>query len=93
MRVSYLPSLTIIHLINKERYDVVYDFQGLCMPVGKGKVQIAVTMPEEQRDLLKEYAESHHWSMSQAASLLVAEGLEKWLEEESPKTITRKKPK
>lgn len=51
------------------------------MPVGKGKVQIAVTMPDEQKDLLKKYADAHHWSMSQAASLLIAEGLENWLKE------------
>lgn len=34
-------------------------------------------MPNELRDALKTYAEAHHWSMSQAACLLIADGLKK----------------
>lgn len=47
------------------------------MPVSDDKVQIAVVMTRELKQILKEYAESHHWSMSQAAALLIADGLKK----------------
>ena len=47
------------------------------MPVSDDKVQIAVVMTRELKQTLKEYAESHHWSMSQAAALLIADGLKK----------------
>jgi hypothetical protein len=47
------------------------------MPVGDDKVQIAVVMPRTLKQELKAYAEDHHWSMSQAAALLIAEGLKR----------------
>lgn len=47
------------------------------MPVGDDKVQIAVVMPKTLKEELKLYADDHHWSMSQAAALLIADGLKK----------------
>ncbi len=47
------------------------------MPKGKNSTQIGVIMPNDLRDALKAYAEAHHWSMSQAACLLIADGLKK----------------
>jgi hypothetical protein len=47
------------------------------MPVGDDKVQIAVVMPKTLKEELKAYAEDHHWSMSQAAALLIEDGLKK----------------
>jgi hypothetical protein len=48
------------------------------MPKGKNSVQIGVIMPNELKDLLQSYADAHHWSMSQAACLLIKAGLEDW---------------
>lgn len=47
------------------------------MPVSDDKVQIAVVITRTLKEELKLYAESHHWSMSQAAALLIADGLKK----------------
>ena len=47
------------------------------MPVSDDKVQIAVVMTRDLKQVLKEYADSHHWSMSQAAALLIEDGLKR----------------
>lgn len=47
------------------------------MPVADDKIQIAVVIPRTLKEELKAYAEDHHWSMSQAAALLIADGLKK----------------
>jgi hypothetical protein len=57
------------------------------MPKGKNSVQIGVIIPNDLKDLLQSYADAHHWSMSQAACLLIKAGLNEWVskETESPK--------
>jgi hypothetical protein len=47
------------------------------MPVSDDKVQIAVVMTRDLKQTLKEYADSRHWSMSQAAALLIEDGLKR----------------
>jgi hypothetical protein len=47
------------------------------MALGKDTVQIAVILKKDLKEALKLYAETHHWSMSQAAALLIADGLKK----------------
>ena len=47
------------------------------MALGKDTVQIAVILKKDLKEELKLYAEIHHWSMSQAAALLIADGLKK----------------
>jgi rRNA-processing protein FCF1 len=47
------------------------------MALSKSTVQIAVVIPRTVKEELKEYAEAHHWSMSQAAALLIADGLKR----------------
>lgn len=47
------------------------------MALGKDTAQIAVILKKDLKDELKLYAEAHHWSMSQAAALLISDGLKK----------------
>jgi len=53
------------------------------MPKGKNSVQIGVIMPSDLKDLLQSYADAHHWSMSQAACLLIKAGLDEWAKPEA----------
>jgi hypothetical protein len=48
------------------------------MALGKDSVQIAVIIKKDLRDALKAYAELHHWSMSQAAAILISRGIDNW---------------
>lgn len=49
------------------------------MPKGKNSTQIGVIMPNDLRETLRLYAEAHHWSLSQAAALLIEKGLNEWV--------------
>lgn len=59
------------------RLGLVNDHKTFPMALSKDTVQIAVVMKKDLKDALKLYAETHHWSMSQAAALLIADGLKK----------------
>jgi hypothetical protein len=48
------------------------------MALGKDSVQIAVIIKRDVRDALKAYAELHHWSVSQAAAILISRGIDNW---------------
>ncbi len=62
------------------------------MALGDDKVQIAVVMTKELKQELTTYAKAHHWSMSQAASLLIAEGINRWFKENSLGSTEPEKP-
>lgn len=59
------------------RLGLVNDHKTFPMALSKSTVQIAVVIPRTVKEELKEYAEDHHWSMSQAAALLIADGLKR----------------
>lgn len=46
------------------------------MPKGSKSDVITTVVSKELKQKLKQYAASKHWSMSQAAAILIAEGLE-----------------
>ncbi len=56
------------------------------MPISDDKAQVAVIMPKELKEALKTYADTHHWSLSQAAALLIQEGINQWQQANSNKT-------
>lgn len=58
------------------------------MALGKDTTQIAVILKKELKDELKLYAEAHHWSMSQAAALLIADGLKKAKRQDKESQVT-----
>ncbi|WP_013334772.1 putative eal/GGDEF/PAS domain-containing protein [Gloeothece verrucosa] len=45
------------------------------MPRGKNSDAITAVVSKELKEKLKKYAQSKHWSVSQAAAILIAEGL------------------
>ncbi len=45
------------------------------MPRGKNSASITTVVSKELKKKLKEYADSKHWSLSQAAAILIAQGL------------------
>ncbi len=46
------------------------------MPRGQNSDVITAVVSKELKQKLKRYAASKHWSISQAAAILIAEGLE-----------------
>jgi hypothetical protein len=60
------------------------------MPISDDKAQVAVIMSKELKEALKTYAETHHWSLSQAAALLIQEGINHWKLDQSDKTYVKK---
>lgn len=53
------------------------------MPISGDKTQVAVIMTKDLKEALKTYADTHHWSLSQAANLLIQEGINQWQKENS----------
>lgn len=51
------------------------------MTLSKDSVQIAIVIKKDMKALLQDYAKVHHWSMSQAAALLIQRGLQDWKEQ------------
>lgn len=47
------------------------------MPKGKPRTNLGVAIDPDIKEQLKIFAESRHWSMSQAAEILIKEGLER----------------
>lgn len=47
------------------------------MPKGKPRTNLGVAIDPDVKGQLKNFAESKHWSMSQAAEILIKEGLER----------------
>ena len=45
------------------------------MPTGKSSNQISVVLAQDVRSALETFAIEHHWSISKAASILIARGL------------------
>ncbi len=71
--------MTLVELIIVHQWELglVNDYSLFPMALGKDTVQIAVILKKDLKEALKLYAETHHWSMSQAAALLIADGLKK----------------
>ncbi len=55
------------------------------MPRGKNSAAITAVVSKELKKKLQEYADSKHWSMSQAAAILIAQGLNQAESEETIK--------
>jgi hypothetical protein len=45
------------------------------VPKGKPRTNLGVAIDPDIKEQLKRFAESKHWSMSQAAEILIKEGL------------------
>jgi hypothetical protein len=53
------------------------------MPKGKASTNLGAIVSIELKERLKEYADSKHWSMSQAVAILIEEGLDRAKAEQS----------
>jgi predicted DNA-binding protein len=51
------------------------------MPRGKPSINLGAVVSPELKERLKEFADLKRWSMSQAAAVLIEEGLERYEEE------------
>ena len=47
------------------------------MPKGKASTNLGAIVSIELKERLKEYADSKHWSMSQAVAILIEEGIDR----------------